>query len=448
MFDFIATDIFSTDQIIIRMPPWTKTTSLIPRADHLGYENPLDIKLAGTNLIVDSFISYSINDVRIIVSMNDLYKKILAPHFAGQNRFPAVYEDLDAFVMSERKVGEIAEIILVDSIETLLEYVPPENPKRRIEPSSIVVDTRVKVPINNHYAGNIPLARRANDDYIKTGLWKIAIKFISIPGLNVYSYSETKASGYEEPEIIRGLIERDPINDFMMFSIKGVNLYSLYTNYYEGTGANSFLSILRSDIEVLKDLDYFENEKKFNVAIDFNLHPIMVAIIEAWKLKELPILSILIFVAVVTTDNKQDNNIKEAGTIEYETEVSRASKYGQILFEYLELIRKHNAVVMPEGGKTSKLLKKLIERYDLEQKDMLIPDHNEFTRHLIKLINDNFAKMTLRQRTGQFYTGIYNEQMKWSILETSQKPRRIFPIRATALTNSRSVKTFVPLDWF
>jgi hypothetical protein len=310
---------------------------------------------------------------------------------------------------------------------------------RKLRCKFLIIDPRVKVPTDAHYAGNLPLSKRINREYVRSSIWKVR-RLFKDKYMIISAFYDNRDEN--DSPIIRGTLERDPINDYIRFYTHGVDLYLLYSKYFDSPINASFLSVIRSSIEILRTIDYFAETH-----IHLNLHPIMIAIIKKWFEKEMPKLSILIFVAVMTTKTDEQIDIREYGSKEIGSDIRYTSRYGQALCSYIDLINEHQVPFMPEGGKTADAVKRLIKAFELGADDMKVPDPNEFHHYLVAFINEHFSRMTLKS-TGhsKYRSAVFNDQMNWMITAKDHTPEAIFPVLAYQRGNHMEVKTFVPLE--
>lgn len=367
----------------------------------------------------------------VLISMNNFYENKLKE--ATKELSLVIHEDLESFDNAPKNANvRTSNIILLDTPEKLLSYTGTA-----LKPRLIIFDTRVKIGINQLYAGNVPMPVLPNIDYVKGIIWKFLQRFGDV---EVRIYNEGK------DRVVRGIFVRSPITDYIRFEMHGVNMVLLYSNYYEGLESRNFISIIRSEAEVLRDFGYEENREKFFKAVILNVHPMVISLIESWFEKKLPRVCILVFAAVMLTYDKMTLEVKEHGTREHENDVSQTSRYGQILYEYLKLMETHRSVIMEEGGKTSRLLKRFLDVYKIEEEEMLLFNHNAFTTQLVKLIHEKYPRFILHQQGASKYRGGHNTQMNWKVFQTTNTPQQLFPFTVTTNSSYRSIILFIPLD--
>jgi hypothetical protein len=367
----------------------------------------------------------------VIVSLSGLYEKEVK-NLVGDIKI-SIHEDLESYKNSDVSSKGDQTLVLLDFVEKLIEY-----PNIDFKPNVIVFDPRFKAGEKHLYAGNIPVPFLPNYDYIRAVVWKLKRRF---PQSEIRIFIEKKIS------ITRGIFFRTPIIDYIRFEKYGVNMLNLYSNYYSGYGSGNFSLIIRSEIEVLRDLGYEENKKIFYKCVTLGVHPMIISLIESWFEKKLPRICILVFAAVILTYDKIPVEIKEHGNKEHENDISQTSRYGNILYQYLKLMQEHHSVIMEEGGKTSKLLKRLLDIYELKEEEMLLFDHNAFNTHLVNLIYEKHSQYILQKgRNSTEYTGIYNKTMRWRIQQSPNAPEKLFPITVKYSGPSRNILLFIPLD--
>lgn len=391
--------------------------------------------------------------VCVVVSANSYYENHLAKELEGLEDFnPVFYEDADAYHKTPPQRGAVG-ILLLKSATDLLQDVFD-----RVRPTVVVLDTRFKAGVNMLYAGNVLMPVRPNSDWIRSVIWRLQR---DRPGTSVLIYDEGK-----DP-VARTIFIRSPIIDYMQMRMFKVDMLLLYTNYYEGTAMKSFLSVVRAEASTLRTLHFEDRDRlqadpvsrensAFVKCVLLGIHPMFISLIESWcryqipdgagGFKKLPRVPILVFVAVMLGTDKQIVEIKEHGTREHESDVSQTSLYGQALFRYLQLMETHRSVVMEEGGRTARLLKRLLEAYTVREDEMLLFDHNVFTQHLTRIILDDYQPFVLTQHSLSVYHGRYNNQMNWQVMQGTNLPERILPLSVSMGATRRRVLLFVPLN--
>jgi len=126
--------------------------------------------------------------------------------------------------------------------------------------------------------------------------------------------------------------------------------------------------------------------------------------------------------------------------------MSQTSRYGQIFLQYLMLMQRYRSVVMEEGGRTAKMLRRLLDAYGITEEEMVIFDHNDFALHLAKMILDEYRPFVLTQKNYTTYRSTYNTQMNWNVMQTTMLPRELFPFTVAMGATSRRIQLYVPLD--
>jgi hypothetical protein len=367
----------------------------------------------------------------VLISMNNFYERKLKE--ITKDLPTVIHEDLESYENASKNMNPRASnLVLIDTPEKLLVYT-----NSTFKPKLIIFDTRVKVAINQLYAGNVPMPVLPNIDYVKAVIWKLKCRFGNI---------EIRIHNDGKERVVRGIFVRNPIIDYIRFEMYGVNMVLLYSNYYEGFESRNFVSIIRSEAEILREFGYEENREKFFKCVVLGVHPMIISMIEAWIEKKLPRICILVFAAVMLTYDKMTLEIKEHGNKEHENDVSQTSRYGRILYEYLKLMETHHSVIMEEGGKTSKLLKRFLDVYEIKEEEMLLFNHNSFTTQLVKLIHEKYPRFILHQQGACKYRGGYNTQMNWRVFQTTNTPQQLFPFTVTFNASYRSIILFIPLD--
>lgn len=463
LFNFISTDIFEMPVPEWKLPAVQPGRNLVIFKDKEkkvltpNFQSITSLEFIPSNYESDAFT----RKVHIVISPNDIFNRLIIPILNGsskpENKRYDHRDGLEGF--DPEKVTEAGNftIILLNSVEELL-----ESNLSGLNSVVVILDKKSKIEVDAYYACNIPRAHRMNDDYLHAAVWKIN-NFFKSPPMNIYLHSnEDKTQEENRNLVVRGVMERNPINDYITMALNGINMLTVYANYYKGSGSNTFLSVIRSNVEQLKELGYFtkDGESIFRKAPQLRLHPIMISIINKWvnyevdgKKIKLPILPILLFVAIAMTSNNQLFIPKEHGSKERGGDVSQTSSFGQALTAYLILMEQYGTVLVPEtaGGKTSRLLEKLINIYIPESAyddEMGLPDHNELMKQVSAFLIKNYPKSILHQRGQQQteYRGSFNYMMRWKISPTPQSPAMIFPLVVYGTKGGKYVKYYAMLD--
>jgi len=377
----------------------------------------------------------------VIVSMNNIYGNKIRSVLGDLQ--VSVYEDIDSY-LGVQTHSVTRNIITLASIDDLLNAPP------RIKPSIIIYDTRFKVGVNMLYAGNIPMPVHPNDSYVKMMIWKIR-------QIDQYKNSDLYIYDIGKEPIVRGIFSRSPIIDYMQLHMFGIDMILLYNNYYVGQSVASFLSVVRSEVDVIRTLHFDEpfynrevpgngHSSPYEKCVLLNIHPMMISLIESWIKRKLPRVCILVFTAVMLTADRPIVEIREHGTREHENDVSQTSHYGRVLYEYLQLMETHGSVVMEEGGRTSRLLKRLLDIYDIKDDEMLLFNYNEFTHQLVKIIIEDYQPFILTHWNQSSYRGKYNTQMNWTIMQNTNTPQQLLTIKVSMGSTKRQISLYIPLD--
>lgn len=469
IFDFIETDIFLRDIKENKIP------NFLP-------ENPLhDLeRFQETNydIIFQHF------KIHYLVSGMDIYSKIVTKN-NSRNIDHVLFEDYEEYLLRKEKKllpkHETIFIIKIKSFEKLLEYE-----KNKIDPGLFIIDTRVKMLTSIHYGGNISLPKKINNDYLQDRLEKLKNKFDKAKMNNFFFYSTKDIDNDNFSH--REIFEENPVFNYIYFEKYNVNLFSLYNNYFSGSTSKVFISILKSEIEILKQIGYdSSNEKTLSIKINrlndlranpvenknqiehlsdqiekekrlvklstltsLGIHPVMIAIMNKWLIsntpsgKPMPRFPILVFIAVVTTFNEKIIEVKEHGEKEKASDVSENSRFGLEMQKYLDKIQETGKAVFP-GSIASDRLKALIDRLEIRNEEIGVFNLNNFTRELVKIIDTFFQPMILKKKGYSTYRSSYNEQMNWSI-SLASGPERIFPIIVHTSRMNKSVSLFIPIE--
>jgi hypothetical protein len=407
----------------------------------------------------DRFEDTSTKTVCVVVSSNKYFEKNLSDELADYR----LYGDLDSFIATPPEDG-VTPVLLLRTAEELLSAMV----SRLIRPTDFVFDTRFKTGVNKLYAGNVPVPVRPNQDYVKSVIWKFQRHYGDTRESRIFVHDEGM-----DP-VVRSVFLRSPIIDYMQMRMFDVDMLLLYTNYYEGMAMKNFLSIVRAEASVLRTLRFGErefdkgHERNGGVSpsakcVQLNIHPMVISLIENWCTRQvvyisddgrsraqggaklLPRIPILIFAAVMLTTETKNIEIKEHGTREHENDISQTSFYGRSLLKYLRLME-GGSVVMEEGGKTSVMLKRLLDMYKLTEKEMVLFDHNDFNHHLMKMMLEDYKPFILTQHNQSNYHGTYNTQMNWHVPQTTNLPQQLFPFTVTMGASRKTISLYVPLS--
>lgn len=465
IFNFIETDIFRGDA--------SKIPNFLPPKQQIELENFQDSMYISSHLLLKT---------QFVVSEIDLHSKILAPILTFGNF--RIFENYSDYSKAEPpKSFSIVTIVKFKSLDEIL------NLKEKIEPDWIIIDSRIKLQTSIHYGGNVHFPKRINNDYLVDKLVKIKNKISNENCRFSFHFSKDIV---QDDSVSRAVFEKNPIFDYVRFEKNGVNLLTLYANYFPVNNSVNFISVLKSEIETLKQIGYrsskntdpsiilknrqLEKLKMSGIAgakkeqevkeleeqiaeemklIDFSLvsdiHPVMVAIINRWMVtktstgKSLPRFPILLFTAVTTTFNKKIIEVREHGQIERASNISEGSRFGIEMQDYLDKMEKEGKAVFPSGGITSDRLKKLIDHYGISPNEIGIFDLNAFTRELVKIIKTYFSSMILRKKGHSNYRGSYNEQLNWWISADSG-PDKIFPIIVYTSKLNKNISLYIPIE--
>jgi len=398
----------------------------IPKKTSLTQYPQIQMEQFQINTYLTGFPSYN---TQIIISNNNIYKKMLETELLGKK-----YNVFESIEMYEKEKTNDISIILLKSLEELT--------TKNLSEAYILIDTRIKIPSNLHYGGNIPLPKRINNDYFYDRVGKILED--KAPGGEFKINFYFNKSEREDRIIIRGIYERTPIIDYIKASMYNVNLKALYEEYHDSHSAATFISLLNSEIKVLKSIKFFDNPSKFKLCSSLNLHPVMVSLINTWFELSLPRLPILVFVAVTSIFDKKIIETKEHGEKEIGTDITKTTRYGQEMEAFLDCVKTYGSFVRPEGGKTAEKLKKLINAYNLEENEMVLFDINQFTRKLVSIISTYYPEMILKKKH-LCYRSSYNEQMNWWISQTCNADK-IWPITVFTEKLHKHITLFIPIE--
>ena len=459
-FDFLETDIFSRD------------IKEIPITDNIKNKEYVDLESFQQSI----YTSNTVFKIQFVVSEIDLYSKILKSNLELiPHRVFEKYKDYKEFITNENtiKINEIF-IIKFRSLKDVLEI-------NDLNFDWLIVDSRVKILSDIHYGGNALFPKRINNDYLRDRITKIKnnCKNRNLK-ISVYFAKEV------EIEIIREVYEKNPIFDYIKFLKNGVNLLTLYANYFPSQKSTNFFQVLRSEIEILKSINYdsdssrilirnkrealtrtknnifLEKELKNQIQIEerlinfsftdkFGIHPVMNAIVNRWLVSKksngepYPRFPILVFLAVTTTFNKKIIEIKEHGERERGSDISENSRYGYEMQNYLTLMKEKGKAIFPEGGLTSDKLKSFMDHMEITPEETGLFNLNEFTSKLTEILNTYFSKMILKKKNYSNYRSEYNEQMNWWISSASG-PNKLFPVIVYTSKMNKNISLFIPIE--
>jgi hypothetical protein len=454
--DFISSDLFGTfENSNLSMPLFSSLPhphphpqpppQLLPEARNIRSQNSIhDHKL--NELVYDMIIVP--RSIHFIISKCSIFEKVIKPHIT---RGYKLYDGIISFFKgTNTSTNNDASIILIHSLEDLLyrksiywgNNVENDEKKedfyeKELLPNNIVFDARMYVPCDRLYSGNQSVISLPNNEYISYALNALKSRY---PGASIMSYDQMP---YNAEPVVRGIFTRSPIVDICLFLKYNARFSMIYSTYCPN-GTKGFIPVIRGDSEMLSKLIGEDRECRESV-IRFGIHPIFISMIKKWFDNGWPKFSILIFVAVITTASSKSIEIREPGTREYDTDISQISRYGRILFDYLKLIEERGVPYPADGGRTSRVLFKLSERYGTLGEEY-IPDHNEFHKYLVKLIVENYREYILRRQDQSRYRSSYNTQMNWTIPTTVQEPEYIFPLYGRRNRGGVYVTIFVPID--
>lgn len=479
-FKFLATDVFKIPVVDWKLPeknPW--------RADYpltRGGKNPLSIDLHPYQASTHKQGVESYAKVTIIVSNNNMYERTIKNSFTDLTEL-TIFEGLAGYnqdVREQQRSAKGFDFILVNSLEDILEFLRQE-PRQAFKCNTLIVDEYTRMRCNAYYANNIPTPKLMHQDYLKSRIWELMSAF-SDPPRDIYIYRSDIHSD-NSAVIVRETFERNTINDYLTMASYKIDMFSLYNTYYKGADSRSFISNLRMNIEVLRELGYYDApesttivksvegkmveekvdikktmEYKLSKAPQLRIHPIMVAIIDEWfnytpkdekaKTKRLPRMDILIFVAIASSpgDMSEQVEVRQASSREHKGAIRCEFDRRYVL--YLLNIRRWGSFVHEEGKKTSECLKRLIEFYkdQLTEEDYALPDFPAFSQFFSMIITRKFSRMILTWKQHHIYRATFDVQMNWTITTTEQVPIRIFPLVVKVSRTNRHVKLYVPLD--
>lgn len=432
IFDFIETDIFRYG--------WDKKF-IKPIPNFLEERKSKKFDLFDVTIYQTTFSS---SRLQFIVSESDIFKSF-KDILANENYIPP-YENYEEYKKSAKFENTSSNETIIVKFKTFEELMKLKDIKADI----IILDSRVKIPVNFHYAGNIPTQRKISDDYLSDRVYKIGQKSTNCKIL-VYKVGNNAAEKYEENQVCtRGIFTRSPIIDYIYFKQHKVDLLHLYSNYISMNSVSGFINILKFEISNLEYYGFYENPASFNICVKTKIHPLMISFINKWfsmknkKGDPFPKFSILLFVAVVTTFNKNYTNVVEHGTRERE-ELNETSLYFLEMSSYISKMEDNQRCIYEGGGKASDRLRILIEHYDISSEQIKKFNIQEFTTFLIYMIENYYDKLLLTNIGGSRYKGSSNEQLVWTI-DGSSCPAKILPIIVYSSNKNRKVILYLPIE--
>lgn len=428
-FDFIERDIFKNSGPI---PNYLKPFE----ADLFNLERFNMEVYSGTFTTLDQQIHYIVSETDIY--NNEIHKAISHHQHVVYDNYAEFKKFQDAVKLRPQNASKEPIIVKFRTLEEILEL-------DEIKANVIVVNTLGKISSSLLYGGNVPCNKQMHLDYIYGRSRKI--KKLNTHRNSKFMFFFKDAKFFERP-VIREIFERSPIIDYMKFERYKIDLRSLYSHYNSGT--THFLSVLRSEVEILKDLGYSSSENIFNLSIKHNIHPVIVAIINKWfneknkESKPFPRFPILVFVAIATTFNREIIEVKEHGDRERASNIDEISRFGMEMMEYVEKIKKTGCCIFKDN-KASERLKKLMEYFDIKQDEIGYFNVNDFSKFLIYILKTYFSKLLLTNKSYSSYRGFHNDQLNWWISQSSA-PNEIFPIIVHSSNNNKLVTLFVPIE--
>lgn len=422
-FDFIENTIFRKDWA----PEYIKP---VPNYFSVEYKNE-NYENFDRNIYSSLFQA---TKLQFIVSENNT----LCETISSDERGYAIFETYEQYIKSGIKITSLVKFRNLDEIIKL----------STINADLIIIDPKMKIHSDLHYGGNVPQSRRMSDDYFNNRIQKIKARNQGDIRFMIYHCVNFPKEMKESP---RGIFERSPIIDYIYFSKYGVNLLNLYSRYISASGISSFINILKYEINTLEYLGYNENPKLFDICIDTQIHPMMIAIINKWFEEKdrsgdpFPKFPILLFVAVSTMFKKQGPEVKEHGDRVRDSDIAETSTYGIEMKKYMDLLLENKTAVFPAGEKTSNRLKRLIDNYKINSSQIGYFNINDFTKFLVYLLETHFDRYILTKKSYSNYKGCTNEQLNWTISQSSG-PSKIFPIIVHNAKQYRNVTFYIPIE--
>lgn len=423
-FNFIETDIF-------------RRTTPIPNYLPKREVEEINIERFNFEMYLTSFRTRD-PQIHFIVSDTNIYETEFHPAIEGLHKvFDTLQEYKNFQKMNLPTSHEGVIIIKFQSLEEVVDL------KVDLKPSIVVINTRTKVQTSLLYGGNVLIQKPVNHDYIRE---KAKIIKIKNPETKLMFFTKDLKSA--DKPVTREIFEKSPISDFIKFEKSKVDILSLYVNFCPNN--SHFISLLRSEIEILKYIGYKSNTKSFSLCHTHNIHPVMVAIINKWfefknKAGEnLPRFPILLFTAVVTTFDKKIIEVKEHGDRERASNINEISRFGLEMMAYMNKMRQVGECVFKDS-KASDRLKSLIDFFKISPREICDFDVNEFAKFLIRILETNFKDLLLVNKSYSTYRGFHNDQLNWWISQASA-PNKIFPIIVHSSSNNKMVTLFIPID--
>lgn len=358
-----------------------------------------------------------------------------------EKRFGEKYNNINDYIMSKK-----SDNVKKASSENILIRVSNFDEIHKIinNVDLIYIDIVILTQISALYIGNMRVEKTMHEDCIIS-----MIKYLIEIGYKKSIFVSTNA----KDNVIRENELRDFSTDVLQFAKYKINLSLLYKNYFsrevvtKGRIANAY-----SMNEKLGFIKAGNMSKYYTLPLELKLHPLITKLILLWFQEEkLPIFPILLFAAVLTTFTKMSKEIKEHGIREVEGDIGTTSRWGESMSEYIKLMKKTGRVVMSEGGKTSEVLKHLLDKTKnlFEKTDSVFEiapfDLNVFTLKFSQLVKKYFESEIL-SNTAQGYIKSNNLQIKWHNFAESRHPyNQIFPLIAFISKTSVNIIAYVPI---
>lgn len=426
-FDFIETDIFKRNAPI--------PNCLISRDEQLVMDRyapeiySLSFNIPGTQVhyVVSDSDTIFITELMPIISR---YDHKVCSDYAEYKKNEKIAKHDGVVIIKFRSLEEIIEL-------------------KEIKANYILVDSRVKISTSLLYGGNVPMPKQMSDEYLAEKTKEIRERNLEKICKIMFFVKDNKNV---ERKVTREIFERSPIIDYIRFQKSGVDLLELYSKHIvENNNSSNYRSILRSEIEILGSLGYETNKKIFDLSLKYEIHPVIVSIINRWfneKNKNgdpFPRFPILVFVAVATTFDKKIIEVKEHGDRERASNIGEISRFGLEMISYVNKMKEKGECIFIEGGKASERLKNLINFFNIQPNEICNFDVNDFSKFLIYILKTYFSKLLLKIKGYSSYRGSHNQQLNWWITQSSA-PEEIFPIIVHSSSNNKHVTLFVPIE--
>ena len=372
----------------------------------------------------------------IFSQFDDIFEKQIKKHLIAHNKNYKLFNgaDMESILKKSDKDKDM-NIILTNDIDDILNF------EGEIE--LIFIDPTVRVPHSAFYSGNKAKREAMNINYVEGLINKIrAVKGEKID-FAIYYTADIKT----EPTT-RGVLTRSFETDVLELAKSGCNLACLYQRFFKDNSTfNPWRTRIGKAFQQLDRLGLIVNgipKKGYTEPLDFRIHPVLYKIISLWKSENLPLFPILVFVAVITTYENFNKEVKEHGIREIGASFKDTSRYGQAMDEYLELMNQSQYAIMSEGGKTATVLKHLTEVAKLSEEQFGIFDLDEFTIRLAKLLTAHFEHELL-YKTDDGYIKLKNPNRIWKSNDSYPKYPKIFPITTFLKTTYVQVTLYVPV---